>query len=190
MIVAITGSHSTGKSTIVDSLKECSNFVSLHSITRTAVTKEERKIDGINNLDSAQLKILEGIKCNVKQVIELNKQNPEKIFLMDRCVFDFVAYSRCFYKQNTLSKEVIDKIEQDYKDLFDYVDLYVYLPIEFDIVDDGVRSLDNVLRKNVDEEIQSLLEQNNVKYIKLTGDVNTRLQYLQNTINTFRNNKY
>lgn len=187
MIVAITGSHSTGKSTIVDFVKDNPKFVSLNSVTRSTITDKERKIDGIDNLDNAQIKIMNNIISGVDDIVQMNKQDPSKIYLMDRCVFDFIAYSRSFYKQGNLSKEVLNEIESKCTNLYKHIDLFVYLPIEFDIVDDGVRSLDNNLRKNVDNEIKDLLKCNNINYITLKGNVNERIESLQNAINTVLN---
>ena len=120
----------------------------------------------------------------------MNKQNPNKVYLLDRCVFDFIAYSRCFYKQGKLSKCVLDVIEEKGSKLFQCIDLFGYLPIEFDIVDDGIRSLDNELRKNVDSEIVDLLKTNEVNYIVLNGSVDERVQNLQTRVDTFFSSEY
>ena len=62
----------------------------------------------------------------------------------------------------------------------------MYLGIEFDIVDDGVRSLDEILRKEVDQEIRKELEQSSVEHIKLTGSVDERFRDLQEKLSRLR----
>ena len=188
MIVALTGSHSTGKSTLVEYFQDKKNIVRLSSVTRSTITNEERRVDGVVDLDVAQLKILLNIIQGIDNIIEMNEQNPDNIYLLDRCVFDFIAYSRCFYKQGKLSKCVLDVIEEKGSKLFQCIDLFGYLPIEFDIVDDGIRSLDNELRKEVDGEIVDLLKTNKVNYIVLSGSVDERIQNLQTRIDTFFSN--
>lgn len=184
MVIAFTGSHSTGKSSIVEAFKGKTGIVCLNSCTRSTITAEERRVDGIDDLNTSQLNILKAIEIKVQEIKKLSEENPNTIYLMDRCIFDFIAYSKSFYKKGLLSKSVLEFIEKRAKDLYSFIDLIVYVPIEFDIVDDGVRSLDNNLRKAVDKEIQNQIL--NVKaptlVTTLRGSEDERIRSIQKII--------
>lgn len=154
MVIAFTGSHSTGKSSIVEAFRGKAGINCLDSCTRSTITAEERRVDGIDDLNASQLNLLKAIETRVQEIKKLSEENPNTVYLMDRCVFDFVAYTRSFYKRGLLSEDTLKLIEKKAKDLYLFIDLIVYIPIEFGIVDDGVRSLDNELRTMVDNEIQ------------------------------------
>lgn len=186
MIVVLTGAHSCGKSTLVEFFRGKEGFECIDSVTRSTISKEDRKVDGVENLDKAQYAILDNIGKATIDLVKRNAENPDKVFLLDRCVFDFIAYSRCFNKKGLVSDECLYAIERVCKDYSKYYDLVCYLPIEFSIVDDGVRSLDEELRKDVDREILSQVLWNEVKAIKLHGSVLQRVQSIQNAIDSVR----
>lgn len=188
MLVALTGAHSCGKSTLVEFFRGKEGFTCVDSVTRSRIGVSERRIDGVKELDTAQYSILLGIREAVADLIEQNKNQPDQIFLLDRCIFDFVAYTRAFHKRGLVSDKALWAIEQDCQDIladFKY-DLVGYLGIEFNIVDDGVRSLDEELRKDVDQEIQRQLLWNPIKAIKLSGSVRQRVDTLRHAIDAVR----
>lgn len=189
MIIAFTGAHSCGKSTLVDYFRGKENFVCLDSCTRSTITAEERKVDGLNNLDSAQLKLLDGVTHRMAEIVEMNAKDPNKIYVMDRCVFDFIAYSRCFANRWQLTSSCLDSIERGCADLWNYIDVFFYLPIEFPIVNDGVRSLDEDLRKDVDSEIREQLLWNKVRAVELTGPVKKRVSTILDTVKRLEDEK-
>lgn len=186
MIVVLTGAHSCGKSTLVEFFKGKENFTCIDSVTRKSTTDKDRRIDGQVHLDEAQYAILENILEATNELIQMNKKDPSKVYLVDRCVFDFIAYTRAFYRRGLISLECLDRIEDTCNGLWESYDLICYLGIEFNIVDDGVRSLDEDLRKDVDQEILNQLLWNRVKAIKLNGSVRQRVEMLQYTIHTLQ----
>lgn len=184
MIVVLTGSHSCGKSTLVEFFRGKEGFQSIDSVTRNSTSAAERRIDGVDSLDKGQLNILENIQAAMKEIIAKNVKDPTQVYLIDRCVFDFIAYSRAFYKRGLITKETLNEIESKCSDLWPHYDLVCYLGIEFGIVNDGVRSLDEDLRKDVDSEILNQLLWNPVKAIKLSGTVRQRVEKLYDVIST------
>ena len=79
MIICFTGSHSTGKSTLVEFFKGKEGFVCLDSCTRTTISDKERKIDGISSLDRTQLRMMEGVRSRMAEIVEMNIKDPEKV---------------------------------------------------------------------------------------------------------------
>lgn len=184
MLVCLTGAHSCGKSTLVEFFKGKAGFECVDSVTRSTISKEDRKVDGVENLDKAQYAILDNIGKATLELVKRNAENPDKIYLLDRCVFDFIAYTRCFAKRGLVSEECLNTIEKVCKDYWKYYDLVCYLGIEFPIVADGVRSEDEDLRKQVDSEIFKQILWNKVRAIQLSGTVLQRVSDLQNAVNS------
>ena len=183
MIVVLTGAHSCGKSTLVEFFRGKEGFECVDSVTRSTISKEDRKVDGVQNLDKAQYAILDNIEKATLDLVKKNAEHPEKIYLLDRCVFDFIAYTRCFAKKGLVSQECLEDIENTCRDYWKYYDLVGYLGIEFPIVADGVRSEDEELRKQVDQEIRGQIFWNQVKAVELNGSVRQRVESLQKYIN-------
>ena len=59
---------------------------------------------------------------------------------------------------------------------------YFYIPIEFELEDDGVRFVDFELQKKVDEELKKSIEKYNIKTTKLTGSVEERIEQIQQAL--------
>lgn len=179
MIVVFTGAHGCGKSSLIEKLQDWDNIVCVNSVTRSTISAKERRIDEIENLDNSQYKILSNIIEATNDLIEMNKRDSNKIYLVDRCVFDFVAYTRAFYEQGKLSYQCLHTVEETVQNIYKNYDLVCYLPIEFAIVDDGVRSLDENLRKYVDNEIYRQIKSTGVKFVRLSGSYEERIKTLQ-----------
>lgn len=186
----LTGAHSTGKTTLLKKLQELyPDIYFTHSVTRETITKEERKLDEIS--DGTQEKILKGIESREKELVEIGK---DKNIFMDRCFLDFAAYTEAFYKKGLVSKEFLMGIGQDCdrrfgdKDPYAY-DVIFYLPIEFDIVDDGERNTDEKLQSEVDLIIQDLLivakEEYGIRVVHITGTLEERVKRVQDVLRTF-----
>ena len=184
MIVALSGSHSTGKSTLLEMFKNLEGVTCIPSVTRKTISAEERKVDGVQDLNTAQLSMLDNICDVMEDIVSMNLLEPNHIFILDRCVFDFLAYTRCFAKKGLVSEECLNTVEKVCKDYWKYYDLVCYLGIEFPIVADGVRSEDEDLRKQVDSEIFKQILWNKVRAIQLSGTVLQRVSDLQNAVNS------
>jgi len=55
---------------------------------------------------------------------------------------------------------------------------YIYFPIEFDSVDDGVRSVDEEWRKDIDNLFQDVLEGVRQPYLTVTGSPMQRVEQI------------
>lgn len=186
MIVAFSGAHSCGKSTLVEFFRGKEGYICIDSCTRSTISAEERKVDGVTDLGSAQIKMLDNVTKRMAGIVKMNVEDPTKIYLMDRSCLDFIAYSRVFARKGLLSKYYLEQIEKGCKDLWRYIDVIFYLPIEFPIVSDGVRSEDEALRKEVDMEILNQLLWNGSKSVKLTGPVLSRVLLVEKTIDLLK----
>jgi len=55
---------------------------------------------------------------------------------------------------------------------------YVYFPIEFDSIDDGVRSVNEEWRKEVDDEFKAILGGVRQPYLTITGSPMQRVEQI------------
>lgn len=176
MIAAFCGSHSTGKSTLLEYFRGREGYVCIDSVTRSSTSTEERRIDGIESLDEVQLKICNNIIVKMSEIVQMQKADSSKVYLLDRCAVDFMAYTKCFVDKKLVQPETYNKISELISPFLHAIDVIFYTPLEFDIVDDGVRSLDEELRRNVDDTILDLLLWNKVTTVRLKGSVRQRLE--------------
>jgi nicotinamide riboside kinase len=180
MIYTLTGTHSTGKSTLLGKLKEIyPNFHFNDSSTREVTSKEERRLEDIS--DDSQNRLFKAIEIKELELLQVSKILPT---FMDRSFVDFTAYTLAFNKQGKISDTfaAIMQYECEKRLSTNQYDLIFYLPIEFDIVDDGIRSIDKELQRLVDTEIKGLLL-NQTNTITLSGNIDERLKQISNCIN-------
>lgn len=183
-VVAFCGAHGTGKSTLVEELCKDPKYIQIISATRSNTNQEERRIDPDLDLDQTQLRILEAMQAKVPDVLKL-KDDPktsDQIIVLDRSAIDFYAYSTVFSIENRIRHSTLEKIDNAIWNLINYIDLFFYLPIEFALVDDGVRNMDEGLRRAVDYLIREQL----FRYghtVELRGTMQHRLTKFKNAIN-------
>jgi nicotinamide riboside kinase len=162
--IAFCASHSTGKSTLVDELKQLPEF------------KQYKVFDGI------------GRKVHKKNWSEKRKQRyinywyvynhyMYRNFLASRSIVDTYAYSRVLISpkyHRRLFNWAIDHIMYDY--LF-------YIPVEFDIVDDGERYVSKGLQTIHDQEIRNILNWYHLPYYEVSGSIQERLTTVKEVLN-------
>lgn len=179
-VIALTGAHSTGKSTILKELKKL--YPELHcldSVTRKVTTTEQRRLEEMS--DNVQERIFEGI---VQMEQEVNRLRKTETVVLDRSFLDFTAYTLAYYGKGLISNSFAEKIFRECQNRLKsgLYDIIFYFPVEFDIVDDGVRSFDKGLQIVIDTTILSMLEFYGVKFIPVTGSVEERLNIIKQYI--------
>jgi thymidylate kinase len=180
MKIAFTGSHGVGKTTLINELeKELSiskNIEVTKEIPRIiceVVNNPEYFRRGQNNLDK-QLLILLG---QVIQEYDLSKSDLE-IVLCDRTIFDHWAYTLYLFK-NELNNDYIKIIENFLVKHMSSYDKIFYLPIEFDVEDDGTREDDKKFQEQVDSLIINNLEKFKIPFRRVTGSVLERIDLVK-----------
>lgn len=182
-VVAFCGAHGTGKSTLVEELRKDPRCICIDSVTRTNTTQAERRIeDGLESLDETQLKILEAIKSKVHDLSELKYAlGDDKVIVLDRSAIDFYAYCKNFLVRGLIRHKTFEKVENQLWDLTRIIDRFYYLPIEFNLIDDGVRNMSEDLRQGVDTVIREQLFKFG-RTVELTGTLQRRLGRLNRTL--------
>jgi len=178
MKIAFTGAHSTGKTTLIDMVVHANKdrqIIAITNIARGVIARgfrlgKQAHIPGYVNYIRDQLKA------------EREALNQSfNVLLSDRTVLDAVAYS--MINKQLLRSDVPDYFIEMLSEIWllesQFYDLYVYCPIEFPIVQDGVRDNDEKYRAAVSNQIGSLLKERSINYIAISGSPEVRLQTLQ-----------
>ena len=167
-----TGAQGTGKSTILNHYRE----QGMNCITEV-----------VRNLSKQGININEsGDEVGQKTIFETYKDvlSQPSDYISDRGLTDVLAYTMYLRDRNqnlnsTMILQQMDLVEfnKTNKDV-----IYCYFPIEFDVVDDGVRSTNEEFRREVDENIQQVLKMCVDDYYVIRGTVEERIQQIDSII--------
>lgn len=175
--INFVGSQGTGKSTLLESMRKDSEFKGLKfqtEIVRDLVKKKNLSINEFGDVNSQR------IFFNAYEKV-LQKTG----YVSDRCLIDVHAYTNWLYDHKSTNKE------QELKSLYEEIlrqrtsirnrdfGLVIYFPIEFDIVADGVRSVNKEFQKEIDGIIIDTLTKFDISYFTITGSVEQRLKQLK-----------
>lgn len=180
MRFALTGAHGTGKSSVLNSQAE---FLATN------------QIDLMNNSSSARHISKSGMAVNengddlvqlIVQSSHVQKFCKDRWFT-DRSVIDGFAYTDYLYKQgkvNFSTWETTHRLMEKFLPLYDHL---FYVPIEFEVTTDAVRSADTSFQKDIDKiiyhHIQPLLLRG--KATTLTGTVERRAEQIKSVLSHF-----
>ena len=163
--VALVGASSTGKTTVYELLKnKLPKYEFINESTRTVGSYGFP----INEVGTSETQLAIS-SFHLEALLK-----PGNVIL-DRCYMDLLVYSNFMDK---ISKEAHTNIEDTWNRVkYEYTH-YIYFPIEFKSVDDGVRSVNEEWRVKIDKEFQFLLEGVRKPYLTVTGSPLQRVEQI------------
>jgi nicotinamide riboside kinase len=167
--IALCGSQSVGKSTVINALKqkeELKYYVFIDEIVRKLVREENVKIDK-NSTHDSQMRILEEHYKNIWKY---------RNFISDRCALDAFVYATWDYVHGKFTYAEHKIHESVFLDCIKSYDYIFYIPIEFDIVPDGFRNTQKDYQREIDELFVKVIQKYNIKSNKLTGTCENRVR--------------
>ena len=166
--VALVGASSTGKTTVYELLKgKLPKYEFVNESTRT-VGSYGFPINEFGT-DATQLAIS---SFHLEALLKPGNA------IFDRGYLDLLVYTN-FMDVSNSTKEYIEDTWNRIKGEYTH---YVYFPIEFKSVDDGVRSVNEEWREDIDKEFQLLLEGVRKPYLTVTGSPLQRVEQILNFI--------
>lgn len=165
--IVFTGTQGVGKTTILKEMEKQGYTVITEVVRNLAKSGVKINKDGDEKSQTKIFKEYEKLLSNI----------DVKGYFSDRSLVDVTAYTIYLSKHGKVSKEFADKqVKKLKKFRVENPDVtYCYFPIEFDIVDDGVRSLDEEFRTEVDSIIKELLKECGITPIVISGSVEERV---------------
>ena len=173
----LVGAQGTGKSTVLRNFDGRMNTV-------TEVVRNLAKDKGIRVNEDGNEHGQRVIFDTYKEILS----KTETPFISDRGLPDVLAYTCYNMKDKGLMGEKVleDQMNEFIKFQNDYPDtVYFYVPIEFDVVWDGFRSVDEEFRAEIDKNIKDLLDAMQVDYIELRGTVQERVETVENVMRMY-----
>lgn len=182
--IILIGAHGTGKSTLANALSKELDIPVTESIARAT----KQIFEGVEDPRIELIK--QNAMCSMSRW-DFNrwKDVPN---IMTRCPLDTLAYTSVMVKYH-------DTPEYDYLQMMRYHNeefkndpvareimkhsLFVYIPIEFAIENDGVRPTDVEYQKQVDQAMRELIYGFGITPIVATGTVEERVKTVLNHLN-------
>lgn len=170
--VALVGASSTGKTTVYELLKQyIPEYEFINESTRT-VAKYGFPINE-EGTPETQLAIssfhLEALLC------------PKDVIL-DRCYLDLLVYSS---HMDSMTDSTYNYILDIWTRVYDEYTHFIYFPIEFKSVNDGVRSVNEEWREKIDIQFKANLDALKVlgkDYLTVSGSPKQRVEQILNYI--------
>jgi len=163
--IALIGASSTGKTTVYELLKnKLPKYEFINKSTRTVASYGFPINEG--GTSETQLAIS---SFHLEALLK-----PGNI-LLDRCYMDLLVYSKFMDK---ISVETYNYIESTWNRIKGEYTHYIYFPIEFKSVDDGVRSVNEEWREKIDEEFRAVLSGTRRTYLEVTGSPMQRVDQI------------
>jgi len=167
--IALVGASSVGKTTIYELLK-------------TKLPGYDFKNESTRTIANYGFPINEKGTSETQLAISsfhLEALLTTKDTVYDRCYLDLIVYSSYI---ESISPQAFKYIEDTWTRVRSYYTHFIYFPIEFKSVDDGVRSVNEEWRHEVDQLFQSMLIKGGIDYLKITGSPNERVKQILNYI--------
>lgn len=165
--VAVVGSFSTGKTTLAEAAAPKLGLPLLPEVARE-VASLGFKLDKDATVETETLIFLR----------QYHNEMTHPEFIGDRSLIDSMAYASWVLEHQDRRKEFAlwdACLEIGRHHLRAHYSHVFYLPIEFDIVPDGLRPLDPDFQQDIDRRVQQLLHSHDIPYRELTGSVEQRL---------------
>jgi nicotinamide riboside kinase len=167
---SISGTHSVGKTTLVnnliESLKDSVSIKLIPEMARELIAK-----GFLLNKDITEW----GVINYVTEYLYHERSICADIVLSDRSLIDLLAYIKT-NKSEKIRKKYIQLVEEVVFEESKRFDNYFYLPIEFPLSLDGIRPSDIDYQKEVNNTLNMLFRYYNIQPTLISGSVDKRLK--------------
>lgn len=172
MRFALTGSHGVGKTSVISELDDWLSNSNIECIYNSSNARKVKKAGMPINDNGSDL--VQHIIAS-SHISHFSKDN----WFADRCILDCYAYGEYLYREGKISlscnvnvKYLLNTFIQKYTKIF-------YVPIEFEMVKDGVRKEDTQFQKDIDSIIRTYLDTSLIEYEVITGSIEDRCEQIK-----------
>ena len=167
MKIGITGAQSVGKTTLLNALRSeklFKDYVICDEVTRRVMSyglpiNEE-------GTDTTQRLIMNEHIVNVFMYGNM---------LTDRTALDGLVYSAYLYNKNQISANTLKYVREVFNKVWHSYDYVFYIEPEFEIVDDGVRSINKEFRDEITGLFRVTIDRENLSMLRVKGSVRNRV---------------
>ena len=181
MIISLSGTHCTGKTTLFEGLrKELSSDFNVYFHRESGRSLKEQFSFLKNNEDGDFLSQFYFLSRNIQVLIE---HSINSIVILDRCHLDTLIYSEYLWSKGKLSDKQIKVLRDMYHQLDSLikVDRHFLLKPSFPLQEEWDRSLDIEFQKEIQDRFDSWKAcHNNCEY--LPDSLESRIETIKNYI--------
>lgn len=175
--LVLTGSHGVGKTTLAGALATAlRGRGSVEVIPETARLLAEKGYlvnDEMND---------RGVIAYINMYLKNTRCTTAEYILSDRSIFDLYLYV-----SNSKTRAVAETTKSMIKELVFLesarVDTYVYVPVEFAMMADGLRPEDEEYRRSIDRSVKDLTRYFSLKCVAVSGSVEQRVHSVLEAVN-------
>jgi dephospho-CoA kinase len=182
MIISFTGAQSTGKTTLLNLIRDKNyEFNYVDEVTRRIKREYNLPINESGG-DITQSMIMADHIANVY------RKGDHDVTVLDRCAVDGVVYTQWLYNNGQVKKATLDHAKLIFEMLIEEYDaIFITSPVDVELVDDGERSTNVEFR----EDIQSLfdmyighlmVDNKDENVFVVAGTVEERMNYIQKVL--------
>ncbi len=182
MIISFTGAQSTGKTTLLNLIRDKNyDFNYVDEVTRRIKREYNLPINESGG-DITQSMIMADHIANVY------KKGDHDVTVLDRCAVDGVVYTQWLYNNGQVEKATLDHAKLMFAMLIEEYDaIFITSPVDVELVDDGERSTNIEFREDIqslfDMYIGHLMVDNKDKNVfVVAGTVEERMNYIQKVL--------
>jgi uridine kinase len=166
-LISISGTHCTGKTTLISDMKQ--TFPNFNYINST--TRQVKEIGFTINEDGDSKTQLAVATLDLRNIY----QTKPGLNFSDRGLIDTYIYTKYLYERGNVDTASFKFIETIYKDLIHKYSYIIYLKPEFDMVGDSVRSTDIQFQRDIEKMFDVELTKIPLPVINLSGSAKERL---------------
>ena len=170
MKIGITGAQSVGKTTLLNALRSeklFKDYVICDEVTRRV--KSYGLPINEEGTDTTQRLIMNEHIVNVFMYGNM---------LTDRTALDGLVYSAYLYNKNQISANTLKYVRDVFNKVWHSYDYVLYIEPEFEIVDDGVRSVNKQFRDEIADLFEATIENENLSVLRVKGSVRDRVNII------------
>ena len=167
MRIGITGAQSVGKTTLLNALRSeklFKDYVICDEVTRRV--KGYGLPINEEGTDNTQRLIMNEHIVNVFMYGNM---------LTDRTALDGLVYSTYLYKNNQINTSTMAYVKEVFNKVWHSYDFVFYIEPEFEIVDDGVRSINKQFRDEIADLFEATIEKEKLNMLRVKGSVRNRV---------------
>lgn len=179
--ICLSGTHSTGKSTLLESLKELQkqNHLQLKDIVFLPSPTREANSHGLGINDEKNVEYDDTqIYCLSQDLLHIFQTQSFDV-ISDRGILDTYVYSKYFAQRDKLSHWVIDSIQLHFERFIPLYTHIVYFDTDIPLVADGQRSEDLEFRDEIQKEFEhtfKFYKHSIPRLIRLKGSPSERVE--------------
>lgn len=174
MRIGISGAQSTGKTTLLNALRSepfFKDYEICNEVTRK-VASYGLPINEDGN-DTTQELIMN------QHIVNLAMHDN---MITDRTVLDGLVYSKYLRENGKIVASTMNYVENIFNRMIQGYDLIFYVAPEFEIKNDGVRSINTFFRDRIVAIFNEVISQKNVPIYNVKGTVRERVQFVLNVL--------